>query len=345
MQSFLSRRLVIGGLTGAVLARAGAVRAEAAARHAIIVGCWGSAYAEALAAVIDGPLSRNASITVHQAISDEQVRVARIASPGAEPHLDVAMLSDVDAYRLSLRQIFTPVTTAGVGTLPQVLPGLRTPYGVPQGSTALCVTYNPGKVNTPPRGFKALFEAARKGQAGFSSELAIHNLAAAAVSQRDTAASLETAKSTFLALKKAGSLRIYPTNEALGQAVASGEIAMAPMWRSRIHVWRQAGLDVRCSIPVEGAVPFTVMACVPKGGQATASAMLYLDALLHPDAQSALASQLGLLPTVNTVRIDEKLLDHIGFSPAQRARFRPLSLAAVAQNGVGLRNFWDHELA
>lgn len=345
MQSFLSRRLVIGGLAGAVLARGGTLHAEAAARHTITVGCWGNAYAEALAAVIDGSLERNASIAVHQAISDEQARVARVVAPGVAPHLDVAMLSDVDAYRLSLRQIFTPVTTAGVGTLPEVLPGLRTPYGVPQGSTALCVVYNPGKASNPPRGFKALFEAARKGQAGFSSELAIHNLAAAAVSQRDTAASLETGKSTFEALKKAGTLRIYPTNEALGQAVASGEITMAPMWRSRIHVWRQAGLDVRCSIPVEGAIPFTVMACVPKGSQATTSAMFYLDALLHHDAQLAIAARLGLLPTVRGVRIDEKLAAQIGFSAGQHARFRPLSLDAVARNGVGLRDFWDHELA
>ncbi len=347
MHSFLSRRHLIGGLTGAVLARAGVVHAEPA-RRAITVGCWSGAYAEALAAVIDGPLARDASITVHQAISNEQVRVARVSNPGAEPPLDVAMLSDVDAYRLSLRQIFTPVTTAGVSSLPHVLPGLRAPYGVPQGSTALCVAYNPGRVSTPPRGFRALFEAAQKGQAGFSSELAIHNLAAAAVSQRNTAASLEAAKSTFLALKKAGTLRIYPTNEALGQAIASGEIAMAPMWRSRIYVWHQAKLDVRAGIPVEGAIPFTILACVPKGGSkgsdTTASAMLYLDALLHPDAQLELATRLGLLPTVDGVRIDERLLGHIGFNPGQRARFRPLSVAAVAQNGVGLRHFWDQEL-
>jgi putative spermidine/putrescine transport system substrate-binding protein len=344
MHSFLSRRHLIVGVAGAVLARGGTARAEPVQR-AITVGCWSGAYAEALAAVIDGPLARDASITVHQALSNEQVRVARVGSPGAEPRLDVAMLSDVDAYRLSLRQIFTPVTTAGVSSLPHVLSGLRTPYGVPQGSTALCVAYSPGRVSTPPRGFKALFEAARKGQAGFSSELAIHNLAAAAIAQRNTAASLEAAKSTFLALKKAGALRIYPTNEALGKAIASGEIAMAPMWRSRIYVWRQARLDVRASIPAEGAIPFTILACVPKGSEAGASAMLYLDALLHPDAQVAMAERLGLLPTIDSARIDERLLGQIGFNPAQRARFRPLSVAAVAQNGVGLRRFWDQELA
>lgn len=348
MHAFLSRRLLLGG-AGSILLQGGLLRGglvhAAPASRPILVGCWSGAYAEALQALIDTPLARNLSITVDQVVSDEQTRVARVVSAGSEARLDVALLSDVDAYRLSLRQLFVPVTTAGVSTLPHVLAGLRAPYGVPQGSTALCIAYNPAKLDVAPRGFAALFEAARKGGVGFSSELSVHNLAAAAVAQRGSAASLESAKSTFLTLRKSGSLRIYPTNEALGQALASGEIAMAPMWRSRTYVWQQAGRDIRASVPVEGAIPFTILACVPQGTRSAPAAMSYLDALLHPEAQIAMAHRLGLLPTVDTARIDEKLQTRIGFNPGQRARFRPLSLAAVARNGVALRQFWDHELA
>jgi putative spermidine/putrescine transport system substrate-binding protein len=157
-------------------------------------------------------------------------------------------------------------------------------------------------------------------------------------------------------LKRAGTLRIYPTNEALGEALASGEIDMAPMWRSRAYSWQEAGRDIRDVIPDEGAIPFTILACAPGTGPGpgpgvagaagrTGPAMLYLDALLHADAQRAMAQRLGLLPTVDTVRLDEKLLTRIGFTAGQRARFRPLSLASVAQNGVALRHFWDQELA
>jgi putative spermidine/putrescine transport system substrate-binding protein len=348
MRASLSRRFLLRGSAGIILA-GGTVRADPAAGHVITVGCWGGAYATALQSAVDAPLARNAGTTVRQVITNEQVRVARVAAPGAEGRLDVALLSDVDAYRLSLRQLFTPVTTAGVGTLPHVLPGLRVPYGVPQARTALCVAYNAAKLRYAPGGFAALFEAAGKGRVGFSSELAIHNLAAAAIAQRGSAASLETAKATFAALKRSGVLRIYPSNEALGEALASGEIEMAPMWRSRAYSWQQAGRDIRDAIPAEGAIPFVVLGCAPGTDRAAAGrtepAMLYLDALLHPDAQRTMAQRLGLLPTVDTVRLDEKLLVQIGFTGSQRARFRPLSLAAVAQNGVALRHFWDQELA
>ena len=343
MRASLSRRLVLGGLAGSALWRGG--HAAEAAAHPLTVGCWGGAYAAALRAVVDTPMAAQAGMTVEQAISDEQARIARITMPGTEAHLDVALISDVDAYRLSLRQLFRPVTTAGVGDLPHVLSPLRAPYGVPQAQTAMCVVYDPAKVRTAPLGFNALFEAARRGQAGFSSELAVHNLAAAAVTQRGRFASLEAAKSIFMALKKAGTLRIYPDNEALGRALASGQVAMALMWRSRAYVWRQGGRELRCVTPVEGAIPFVILGCVPKGGSQTASAMRYLEHLLYADVQVEMAKRLGLLPTVDTAHIDSKLLQEIGFTQTQRARFRPLSLDAVARNGVALRQFWDRELA
>ena len=73
--------------------------------------------------------------------------------------------------------------------------------------------------------------------------------------------------------------------------------------------------------------------------------MHYLDALLHPEAQVAMAQRTGLLPTVEAARLDPALLREIGFTSTQRARFRPVSVAAVARNGVALRHFWDQELA
>ena len=250
MRLSMSRRSLLGGLAGSLAAHGGQSHAEAA-KPGILVGCWGGLYAQALQAITDVPFTRNTGVVVRQALSDEQTRVARIAAPSGNGLLDVALLSDVDAYKLSLGQVFAPVTTAGVGTLPHVLAGLRVPYGVPQASTALCLAYNNTKVAAPPRGFAALFDAARKGPVGFSSEIAIHNLAAAAVAQRGKGASLEAAKSIFLALKKAGTLRVYPTNEALGQALASGEVIMAPMWRSRAYVWKQDGRDIRNIVPDE----------------------------------------------------------------------------------------------
>ena len=349
MRPTLSRRMLLGGLAGAASLPGRHARSAESVR-AIVVGCWGGAYGVALQAVVDQKLRHDSGIVVRQVVAAEAERVAGLLA-GTGPGLDVALLSDIDAYRLSLRQLFTPVTTDGVSALPSVLGGMRAPYGVPQGRTALCIAYNPARVTEGvPSGFAALFEAARKGRAGFSSELAIHNLAAAAIAQRATGASLEAAKAMFLTLKRTGTLRIYPSNEALGQAFAKGEIVMAPMWRSRAYVWRLAGIDVHDSIPVEGAIPFTILACVPNDhrpapGADTDAAMLYLDAVLQRQAQMQMATRVGLLPTVDGVRLDAALLRQIGFTAAQRSRFRPLGLGAVAQNGVALRRFWDQELA
>ncbi len=357
-----SRRLLLGGLAAAALARPPAALAQKAARSTaqptaqptaqaaaqaaarpIAVGCWSGLYAEALHAAVDVPLQHNGAAPVRQVASGEQARAAALAA-GNQDHLDVALLSDLDAYRLSLRQMFLPVTTDGVSSLPRVLPGLRVPYGVPQSQTALCIGYNSAKLREPPRSFEALIKAARSGRAGFSSELAVHNLAAAALSEGGRP-SLEAAKTVFAALKRDRMLRIYPTNEALGEALASGEIVMAPIWRSRAYAWQQQGRDISDSYPSEGAVPFTILACVPRTSPQAQPALRYLETLLHPEAQAAMAKRTGLLPTVQSVPLDARLLRRIGFTASQRARFRPISLAAAAQNGIALREFWNRELA
>ncbi|WP_428391296.1 extracellular solute-binding protein [Lichenicoccus sp.] len=349
MRPSLSRRLLLGGFAGASLATRGSFAAAAPART-IGVGCWGGAFAAALDAVVAPPLLRNDHITVRQVVSDEQDRVMRVVTPTPQTRLDVALLSDTDAYRLSLAQLFVPVTTDGVRSLPRILPGMRAPYGVPQSHTALCIVYDRARLHEAglgraPRSFEAMFKAAQHGKVGFSSELAIHNLAAAAIAQRSKSATLEAGKSTFLSLKKSGALRLYPTNDALGDALAKGEIVMAPMWRARTYVWQQAGRDVRDSIPVEGLIPFSIVASVPKGVTDSRAAMLTLEELLHPETQVAIAKRTGLLPTVIDAHLDAALQRRIGFTAFDRTHLRPLSLDAVARHGVALRHFWDQELA
>ena len=208
--------------------------------HAIAVGCWGGAYGEALQVAVDGPLRRNAGITVRQVLSAEPARVADILAANG-PSLDVALLSDVDAYRLSPGPAVRSDHDRGRParcrmSLPACARRTACRRVVPRYASPII---RPRSARGVPSGFAALFEAARKGKVGFSTELAVHNLAAAAIAQRSAGASLEAAKSTFLALKHAGTLRIYPTNDALGQAFASGEIIMAPMWRSRAYCLAQ----------------------------------------------------------------------------------------------------------
>nr|WP_321983572.1 extracellular solute-binding protein [uncultured Lichenicoccus sp.] len=341
MRLSLSRRLL---LAGPVILAAASRNASAAVptRH-VEVACWGGQFADVLHEVVD-PRATGLDIAVGQRTGTEPERVARLLSPGADG-IDVALISDVDAYRLSLRQLFTPLTTAGVASLPTIASGLRAPYGVPQGRTALTIAYNTARVRVAPRGFREMFALARKGRVGFSSQLAIHNLAAAAIAeQHDEPASLQAARNIFSALHKAGTLRLFADNEALGAALAKGEIDMAPMWRSRAHVWQTQGRPIRDQVPVEGAIPFTILGCVPVASKQQPAAMAYLDLLLHADVQRTMAERTGLLPTIADPRLEPGLAARIGFTAAQQARFRPLSLDAVARNGLELRRYWDHEL-
>ena len=73
----------------------------------------------------------------------------------------------------------------------------------------------------------------------------------------------EPGKKKLLELKKLG-VRVLPTNEAMAQALQSGEVWITPMWRARAIQWQNAGIPVTNVAPAEGAIPIVFDFGVPK---------------------------------------------------------------------------------
>jgi len=330
---------------------AGAALLGGAGRHAraafgqpprsLTVAAWDGPYAAALKQLVDDGPMKAAGIAIRQELDTETMRLAALGRP-VPP--DVVLLSDLEAYQLSLRQAFRPVTTEGVARLPQVAPGLRTPYGIPQGQTGVVVVSHAAMEGRRPDSFATLFAAAAQGRAGFSSDLAIYNIAAATLARGRPLNDLEPGRLALAELKKAGKLRVYPDNEALGQAVATGEVEAGLMWRSRAYAWERAGRPVRNLVPVEGAIAFMVMGCVPVAAAEPGDAMQYLNALLSPEVQARMAEQAGLSPTISNVRLPDEVWRAMGFTTVQRRALHVLGLSLMTRIGPQLRTFWDKEL-
>src|SRR6266576_6118562 len=99
-----------------------------------------------------------------------------------------------------------------------------------------------------------------------------------------TMSNYEPGKEKLLELKKMG-VKIYPTNEAMAQALKTGEVGMCVMWKARGVMWQNAGVPVQAVAPKEGVVLYVSDFVIPKNAPNKTAAHAYLDAMLAPAAQ------------------------------------------------------------
>src|SRR3546814_14715417 len=87
-------------------------------------------------------------------------------------------------------------------------------------------------------------------------------------------------------LKKMG-VRVYPTNESMAQALATGECWMCIMWLARARQWQDAGAPIEVASPKEGPMVYANGLCIPKNAHTVDASYDYINATLEPKNQSA----------------------------------------------------------
>lgn len=322
---------------------AAALLAPAAARASsdVVVGISPGSYAEALAALVLKPVLGPLGITARQDLASADDRMATLVAERrkATGSLDVACLSDIDMYAMSLLGLFKPVTTAPVPNLLHVEPKLRVPYAIPQCHSALVLLYDTSQVRPAPLRLADLWSPKWKGRVGLSAEIALYNVAMATLAAGGTMNDLAPGKQKLVQLKALGA-KIYPSNVALGAALRSGEIWLAPMWRSHGYEWGREAPKLQQAVPYDGAIRIIQMASVPKNAPDESDGMACLNAMLDPHAQLALAEQHGWLPTMQSVRLPAPLLRQIGFSQSEGQRLLTPNYDVMARSRRSLTAFW-----
>jgi putative spermidine/putrescine transport system substrate-binding protein len=336
----LGRRALLGaaaGLAAPFLLRG----APAVAAGTVVVASSGGDYEAALVRNIDERLMKPRSYAVTHRNETQQQRMDALMGVPATPHgeVDVVCLNDIDMYIASLTDSFQPLTATDVPNLPRMLPALRSPYAIAQGRSAMVVLYNPAKVNPAPRAFADIWSPRLRGHIGFSSTSFPYVIAAATLAAGGTMRNLGPGQAKLTELKLLAP-RIFATDEALGAAMQSGDVWIAPMWRSQGYAWRQQGAPVASMVPREGAIPVAFCAAVPRNAPDRAGGFAYLNAMLDQRAQVAFAGEIGFLPTVRNVSLTRMLSRRIGFTRGENEVLRSPDYDTMARNFRALRDFW-----
>lgn len=339
MKPRLGRR----ALFGAAAALAVAPRARAASP--VIVGVPPGGFAAFLPDAVDQPLLGHLGVQARQSVAPpDQLRSQVLADRRSQRGgLDVVCLDDVEMYALSLAQPFHFVTATDVADLPHAAPPLRVPYAVPVASSAIVLAYNTEKEARPPEAYADLWDPRWKGRVGFSDQSYLSNIAVATLASGGTMRDFGPGEARLRG-GRALQPRFYPSDEALGAALRGGEVWVAPALLAHVYAWRQAGGPVAHAVAAEGAIPMTIMAAVLRNAPDRPNGFAYLNALLDPRVQAALATRLGYMPTVDNAHAPPDVLKAVSFSAGQQQRFRSPAYDYLARNLGPLSEFWHGEL-
>lgn len=336
----LSRRQVLQVAAAAGVSSL-AMPALAQSKGRIVVGTSGGDYERLIGEYIEKPITIPAGWESVHDVGTDLDRRSKVIAGARLPRgtTDVQALSAIFWYQMSQAGVLSEIDYSRLKNAANLMPSMKYPFGVATGFTAAVPLYNPNLVDVP-MSYKDVLNPKHGNKLGLIDIQHHYVMTAASLAVGGKVGDLEPGKKLLLELKEAG-VRIYPTNEAFAQALKSEEISLGIMWKARAVQWANAGINVKASVPSEGALKFVLGYSIPKNATNKEGAYAFLDAALEASAQKGFATTLGYPPTVTNANIPADINDRIGFSPAQLDALLDLDYAYLTKNEIPLREWWD----
>jgi putative spermidine/putrescine transport system substrate-binding protein len=335
----LTRRTALGA--AAALAAGAALPAVAQDNKRIVVGTWGGDYSRLLAKHIETPLLAPKGWDV---VKDEANDPPRRAKMTAEKALrrgtsDVQGLSAANMYEMNEQGALEQLDYSQIPNAKNLMPAMRYAYGLGQIYSGKVILFNP-KLVSAPVSFAEALDPKQGAKLGIIDIQYQYTMIAAGLASGGSMNDIEPGKERLIACRKAGA-RIYPSNEALAQALKTEEVAVAVMWKARAVQWQNAGLDIETVAAKEGIPMYVSGFAVPRNAPNKPGAYAYLDAMLTPSAQEGFAVDMGYNPTVTDATVPPDLQKRIGFTPEEQKRLADLNYGYMAKNDSAFQEWWN----
>jgi putative spermidine/putrescine transport system substrate-binding protein len=337
------RHFLSAGMGAAATLASTSPRARAEAGQ-VVVGTWGGDYGQLLSDLIDKPLLAPKGIEVLQDVANADPRKTKLLAErqSRRGSMDVACLSDSDAYVVAATNAFEAVDEKKVPRLDKVFPELRTETAIPHIYSAQVILYNVNQVKTAPTGYADLWDPRWRGKVGMVDILYPANTLAAALAGGGGVSNFDPAEQKLMELRSLD-VKIYPSNEALAAALKSEEVWLTVMWLARGFMWKKAGIPISHVVPKEGVAPILFEASVPRNARNKEGGFAYLDAMLDPKAQIAFADKMGYVPTVSDAVLPEDIAKQVALSEAERAKLLKPDYKYQTERLQRTLDFWNKQ--
>lgn len=309
----------------------------------VVVGTWGGDYARLLSEHIDTPFMTPLGIEIVQDQAGDPERRAKMLAERrlSRGSVDVNALQDSSMYQVYAQGLVDEIDYDRIPNAANIVPNMRTPYGIPHIFSGKVVLYNPDLMEEKTS-YAGIFSPDMGDKLGIIDIQYRHNIAVASLIAGGSVTAVEEGKAYLMELRRAGA-RIYPTNEAFAQGLQTQEIHGGIMWKARALQWQTAGINVLAVSPSEGFVPYMSGSVIPKNAPNKDGAYAYLNALLEPQGQLDFAIHMGYGGTVSNAPIPDDLQARIGFTPEEIGAMHPIDFEFFVENDLEMKTWWDQQ--
>jgi putative spermidine/putrescine transport system substrate-binding protein len=338
----LTRRGFVKGLAvgaGAVtLGRA----VPGASAEKMVLGTWGGDYSKLLTQNVETPILTPKGIEVVHDIANDSQRRAKLIAEQRLPRgtTDLQALTAAGSREMFNAGVLETIDYTKLSNAPNLLAPMKTPYSVGHIYSGQVILYNPTMISPVPTSYTDLWDAKHAGKVGVIDIQYVGMLEAAALISGGNMENFEPGKAKLMELRKLN-FKMYPTNEAMAQALKTGEVGMCVMWKARGVMWQNAGVPVLAVAPKEGVVLYVSDFVIPKNAPNKAAAYAYLDAMLAPSAQIGFAETMGYNPTVSNAKVPDAVAKRVGFTKDEQTRLLTPNYDYIAKNDSQLKEWWD----
>jgi putative spermidine/putrescine transport system substrate-binding protein len=344
MRPHLTRRdfARLGGAALASTAIAAPPRRAAAGGGQVVVGTWGGDYQNLLQAHVAEQVMKPQGVEVIYDTGGDPARRNKLMAERRLPRgsMDIAALNAAGCYEMWQNGAVEELDFSKIPNAKHIIAPLRTKYAVPHIYSGQVILYNPKLIKNKPTSYADLWAPENQGKVGIIDIQYVGTIQSAAMINGGSMSNYEPGKEKLLELKKMG-VKIYPTNEAMAQALKTEECGLCIMWKARGVMWQNAGIPIEMANPKEGIVLYVSEMVMAKNARNKEQAYAWLNALLDPRPQMDFAKNMGYAPTVDDVTLESSLAARVMFEPEVQNSFILQDQDYLAKADAGLQEWWN----
>jgi putative spermidine/putrescine transport system substrate-binding protein len=332
----------LSGVALASAALAPSARQAQAAGGQVVVGTWGGDYKNLLEAHVAAQVMTPQGIEVIYDVGPDTARKVKLLTERRLPRgsTDIAALNAAGCYEMWKNGALEELDFSKMPNAKHIIAPLRTKYSVPHIYSGRVILYNPKLIKNKPTSYTDLWAPENQGKVGIIDIQYQTTIESAAMINGGSMSNYEPGKEKLLELKKMG-VKIYPTNEAMAQALKTEECGMCIMWKARGVMWQNAGVPVEIANPKEGIVLYVSEMVMAKNARNKDQAYAWLNALLDPRPQGDFAKHMGYAPTVDNVTLEPALGSRVMFEPEVQNAFILQDQDYLAKADADLQEWWN----
>ncbi|AQZ63838.1 hypothetical protein BKM31_22365 [[Actinomadura] parvosata subsp. kistnae] len=321
-----------------------------AAPDTLVVAGYGGSYEEAFKQSVIPGFEKSCSCRVTYIAGSSTDTVAKLKAQRAAPQIDVALIDDGVQNQAVEAGLLAPLDPKTVTNLPHVIDLARLPgdVGVGFSLNATGIAYNTdyyAKNGLPaPKRLADLENAKLKGRLVMPSITQTYGLGALLIAARTGGGSEHRIDPGFAGVRRiAANAVTFDTTADVSNYFLQGQ-AVASVWgNSRVQMLAKKGFPIAFVYPEEGALPLIATVSVVKGAPHAGLAQKFVNALLEPSAQQAMAASNYNGPAVKGVQLPPELAAKV-VTQERAAELRKLDWAAINKSRSAWTDRWNKEI-